>query len=121
MAERPGTELIVKRRERLFVRKHARVLKKVAARPRRDSDSIDVDEYLEIPNGNTRGKLRGTNVKLAERAASARPGGTVQLKRVIERIIADAGAAAAAANVRPPSAPSSIALISVRPITRVVL
>ena len=110
MAERPDTELIIERRERLFEKKHARVLKKVTARPRRHSNGM-ADEYQEIPNVNTRGELHGAEVVQAERAAAARPGATVQLERVIERIIA-----AGAANVQPPlpAAPSSIALNPVR-------
>ena len=124
MAERPGTELIVERRERLFVKKHALVLKKTAARPRRESngmddyDDDDVDyEYKELPNGNRCGELHGAELELAERAAAARPGGTMQLERVIERIIATA-----TANVRPSpaAAPSSIALISVHRISELL-
>ena len=85
-----------------------------------DYDDDDVDyEYKELPNGNRCGELHGAELERAERAAAARPGGTVQLERVIERIIA---AGAATANVRPPpaAAPSSIALISVHHISELL-
>ena len=67
------------------------MLNKVAARPLRDTNGIhddndNDDKSKVIPNGNTRGELHGA--EQAERAAAAHPGGTVQLERVIKRIIA---------------------------------
>jgi hypothetical protein len=84
----PGTELLVKRREQRFLKQHARVVARVTARGRRDSngDLIEDNALDEIPDGDQEGELRGAELERAERAAAARPGGRGRLDNPIDLI-----------------------------------
>lgn len=75
--ERPGSDIIIARRENWFVKRHARVVKKVAARALRGSD--DDEETAD-------GELNDVDLARAERSAAARPGGRRRLENVIEHI-----------------------------------
>ena len=77
----PGAELIIRHPEQRFARSHARVTKCLEL-----AGAIKMEK--ELPNGDANGELHGDQLLMAERVASARPGGAIRLGDVIERIIA---------------------------------
>ena len=77
----PGAELIIRHREERFIRKHARVTRRLEV-----AGVMDMEE--ELPDGDADGELHGDQLLVAERVAAARPGGAIRMGDVIERIIA---------------------------------
>ena len=108
MPEQSGTELVLEqqqpptndepyhtslqmvKRELQFNRIHDRVCKTLAKRGRRDSngEKIGGQEYDQVPDDNDNDELDGAQLRLAERAAAARPGAATRIGDVIGRICA---------------------------------
>ena len=76
----PGAELIIWHPEERFVRRHARVTKRLTL-----AGAMEMEE--ELPDGDANGELHGDHLLMAERVASSRPGGANRMGDVIERII----------------------------------
>ena len=76
-----GAEMVIRHRKERFVRKHARVTKRLEL-----AGVMDMEEKL--PDGDADGELHGNQLLVVERVAAARPGGAIRMCDVIERIIA---------------------------------
>ena len=77
----PGAELIIQHREKRFTRKAARVTRRLKL-----DGVMDMEE--ELPDGDAHGELHGDQFIVAERVAATRPGGAIQIGKVIVRHIA---------------------------------
>ena len=66
----PGAALIIRHLEERFARRHARVTKRLKL-----AGAMEMEE--ELPDGYANGELHGDQLLMAERVASARPGGAI--------------------------------------------
>ena len=78
----PGAELIIRHREERFVRRRARVTRRLEL-----AGAMEMEEE-ELPDGDADGELHGDQLLDTDRVAAARPGGAIRMGDVIERIIA---------------------------------
>ena len=79
----PGAELIIRHPDKRFARRRAHVTRRLEL-----AGGLGMEEEEELPDGDLDGELYADQVLVAERVAAARPGGSIRMGEVIERIIA---------------------------------
>ena len=78
----PGVEMVIRHREERFVRKHARVTKRL------EFTSV-MDKEEKLPDGDADVELNGDQLLVIAKVAATQPGCTIQMCDVIERINAN--------------------------------